>query len=79
MMKNITQNVPEWNIVACGVFRKRIQLELKKKSVENNYFWIGLSLSNQVSNIKAENSQNGNLEDYNNISDGIIPHFTTPL
>ena len=32
----------------------------------------------EVSNIESENSQNVRLEDYNNISDGIIPHITTP-
>ena len=32
----------------------------------------------RVSNIESDNSQNGGLEDYNNISDGIFPHFTTP-
>ena len=30
------------------------------------------------SNIESDNSQNVGLEDYNNISDGIFPHFTTP-
>ena len=30
-------------------------------------------------NIESNNSQNGGLEDYNNISDGIFPHFTTPI
>ena len=30
-----------------------------------------------VSNIESDNSQNFGLEDYNNISDGIFPHFTT--
>ena len=28
-----------------------------------------------MSNIVSNNSQNGGLEDYNNISDGIFPHF----
>ena len=31
-----------------------------------------------VSNIESDNSQNVGLEDYNNISYGIFPHFTTP-
>ena len=31
-----------------------------------------------MSNIESNKSQNGGLEDYNNISDGILPHFTTP-
>ena len=31
-----------------------------------------------MSNIESNKSQNGGLEDYNNISDGIFPHFTTP-
>ena len=28
-----------------------------------------------MSNIESNNSQNGGLEDYNNISDGIFGHF----
>ena len=32
----------------------------------------------RVSNIESDNSQNVGLEDYNNISDRIFPHFTTP-
>ena len=32
-----------------------------------------------MSNTESNNSQNGGLEDYNNISDGFFPHFTTPL
>ena len=32
----------------------------------------------RVSNIESNNSQNVGLEDYNTISDGIFPHFTTP-
>ena len=31
----------------------------------------------RTSNIESKKSQNGGLEDYNNISDGIFPHFTT--
>ena len=34
--------------------------------------------SSRVSNIESDNSQNVGLEDYNNISDRIFPHFTTP-
>ena len=33
----------------------------------------------QVSNIESNNSQNVVLEDYNNISVGIFPYFTTPF
>ena len=29
-------------------------------------------------NIESDNSQIGGLEDYNYISDGIFPHFSTP-
>ena len=29
-------------------------------------------------NIESDNSQNVGLEDYNNISVGFFPHFTTP-
>ena len=32
----------------------------------------------RVSNIASDNSQNVGLEDYNNISVGIFPYFTTP-
>ena len=32
----------------------------------------------RTSNIESDNSQTGGLEDYNYISDGIFPHFTTP-
>ena len=32
----------------------------------------------RTSNIESDNSQNGGLEDYNYISDGFFPHFTTP-
>ena len=32
----------------------------------------------RVSNIESDNSQNVGLEDYNNISVGIFPYFTTP-
>ena len=35
-------------------------------------------VSSQASNIESDSSQNVGLEDYNNISDGIFPHFTTP-
>jgi hypothetical protein len=34
--------------------------------------------SSRVPNIESNNSQNVGLEDYNNISDRIFPHFTTP-
>ena len=37
-----------------------------------------LRYSSRVSNIESDNSQNIGLEDYNNISDGIFPYFTTP-
>ena len=35
-------------------------------------------LSSRTSNIESNKSQNGGLEDYNNIYDGIFPHFITP-
>ena len=38
------------------------------------FFWY----SSRVSNIESDNSQNVGLENYNNISDRIFPHFTTP-
>ena len=40
---------------------------------------IKISFISRASNIESDNSQNVGLEDYNNISDGIIPYFTTPL
>ena len=49
----------------------------------NIFEFIGLPQSNifevisRVSNIESDNSQNVGLEDYNNISDGIFPHFST--
>jgi len=39
---------------------------------------LPLKVYSRVSNIESNNSQNVGLEDYNNISDGIFPHFTTP-
>ena len=38
---------------------------------------IRSSVKSRVSNIESDNSQNIGLEDYNNISDEIFPHFTT--
>ena len=43
-----------------------------------NNFWDNFSDNSRVSNIESNNSQNVGLEDYNNISVGIFPHFTTP-
>ena len=34
--------------------------------------------SSRMSKIESNKSQNGGMEDYNNISDEIFPHFTTP-
>ena len=34
--------------------------------------------TSRTSDIESNKSQNGGLEDYKNISDGIFPHFTTP-
>ena len=34
--------------------------------------------NSRVSNIESDNSQNVGLENYNNISVGIFPYFTTP-
>ena len=43
-------------------------------------FFIKVSEVNKsrVSNVEYDNSQNVGLEDYNNISVGIFPYFTTP-
>ena len=45
---------------------------------EIQYERMKTSDNSRVSNIESDNSQNVGLEDYNNISDGIFPHFTTP-
>ena len=37
-----------------------------------------LTVKSRVSNMESDKSQNVGLEDYNNISDRIFPHFTTP-
>ena len=47
--------------------------------IQNIFFPTELEVHiSRVSNIESDNSQNVGLEDYNNISDGIFPHFTTP-
>jgi hypothetical protein len=45
-----------------------------------DYVWIDRKtlVNSRTSNIESNKSQNGGLEDYNNISDGIFPHITTP-
>ena len=43
----------------------------------NGFFGITVDIS-RVSNIESDNFQNVGLEDYNNISVGFFPHFTTP-
>ena len=53
----------EHRVKGCQIFRKKKQWE------KNN---------SRMSNIESNKSQNGGLEDYNNISDRIFPHFTTP-
>ena len=45
-------------------------------TLERNFNFT--QLNSRVSNIESDYSQNIGLEDYNNISDGIFPHFTTP-
>ena len=56
----------------CGITSNNFgaQKDLKKKVFKVN---------SQTSNIKSNNSQNGGLEDYNNICDGIFPHFTPTI
>ena len=44
--------------------------DVTRDSIANNF--------SRVSNIESDNSQNVGLEDYNNISDRIFAHFTTP-
>ena len=51
-----------------------------KKTVDNCVSSVPMvsPFMSRVSNIESDNSQNGGLEDYNNISDRIFSHFTTP-
>ena len=41
-------------------------------------FLVIVIVISRVSNIESDNPQNVGLEDYNNISEGIFPYFTTP-
>ena len=50
-------------------------IRVVQKSSRTDKLMAGTS---RTSNIESNNSQNGGLEDYNNISDEIFPHFTTP-
>ena len=45
---------------------------------EKNVITRTHAINSRKSNIESNNSLNGGLEDYNNNSDGIIPHFSTP-
>ena len=58
---------------SASIFKLRIELIQKLKSSKLKH-----EHTSRVSNIESDNSQNVGLEDYNNISDGIFPHFTTP-
>ena len=51
----------------------RSELSLKRAFIHKQKIY-----TSRVSNIESDNSQKVGLEDYNNISDGIFPHFTTP-
>ena len=68
------------NLCLFGASRKASELKnpgyISKSKLQPNSIW--LNHSSRVSNIESDNSQNVGLEDYNNISDGIFPHFTTP-
>ena len=60
------------------------KVEYKRNSAKRSQNYITqvqvFTIKNQsrVSNIESNNSQNVGLEDYNNISEGIFPYFTTP-
>ena len=49
------------------------------KSANKKAQYVNIATIYIVSSQMSNNSQNGGLEDYNNISDGIFPHFTTIL
>ena len=53
-------------------------LNIRVQQTQEYVHWKWEKYSSWVSNIESDNSQNVGLEDYNNISDGIFPHFTTP-
>ena len=58
-----------------SIFFYKIRNVFGQKSISSNKVILD---SSQVSHIEYDNSQNVGLEDYNNISGGIFPPFTTP-
>ena len=56
-------------------FRNYLPFSLKRLSDKSV---LKMVYNSPVSNIESNNSQNVGLEDYNNISVGIFPYFTTP-
>ena len=55
-----------------------VEILRAKRDVESSSAKSGSYNISRVSNIESDNSQNVGMEDYNNISDRIFPHFTTP-
>ena len=68
-----TQNLNPQRRPLCN---KILLFSLKNEIKFSNHFCDFKGIS-RMCNIESNNSQNGGLEDYNNISDGIFPHFTT--
>ena len=68
-----------YKLIFCSKKKWYLDLFLVKK-MRNVCFLKSMDYghTSRVSNIESDNSQNVRLEDYNNISDGIFPHFTTP-
>ena len=60
---------------SCFKLFEQLKRIVKRGPSSNFNFSESISL---LSNIESDNSQNFGLEDYNNISVGIFPCFTTP-
>ena len=71
-MVNVMRHVYEETI-----FQKTDHSALSICCPKKYIIYIMIDIS-RVSNIESDNSQNVVFEDYNNISDGIFPYFTTP-
>ena len=72
-------------MISAGFFFLIIEVFLTGKSLSEALILVSTNpryderlFISRVSNIESDNSQNVGLEDYNNISDGIFLHFTTP-
>ena len=67
--------VEEIQVDPCGNGLKQKEMEKNLRQQSHHTACIYIS---RVSNIESDDSQNVGLEDYNNISVGIFPYFTTP-